>query len=790
MIKNFLQSALRNLWKTKGYIFLNIFGLAIGIMVASLIFLWVKDELSTNNYFKHKKDIYIVKSKQVYDGVANVFESTPGTFGPAIKAEIPGIKTAARIDWGSSSLFTVGETKINQFGYYGDDELFDIFSVEFIEGNRSNAFKDVNSIVLSESGAKKLFGNEKALGKVIKVDNTKSFTVTAVTKDFPKNTFYRYEWLLPFEIYEAQNPSLKDWGNNTLQTLVQLEPTSSLEKINQQLMPFAKNKTNGQVNFYENFLYPIDRWYLNNSFDKSGIEIPGDGRIKNIQLFTTIAWLVLFMACINFMNLSTARSQKRAKEVSMRKVVGASKKSLIFQFLGESFVYAFISTLIAIVFIKLILPPFNTLVGKQLDFEILSLQTVYFLTAITAICGIVAGIYPAFFLSSFDALSTLKGEMKKSVSAIIIRKGLVVLQFTAAIVMMICTATIYYQISYVKNRDIGFDREHIITTSLNGELAKHIDAVKQDLIATGKVESTGISEYNVLNVGSNTSDFDWDGKDKSKSVLIGVTRFDQDMIKTMKMKLVDGRDFNQNLMVDSLSAIVNESFAKLVKPDGKIAGQIVKVHGMNFTIAGVVKNYVYNNMYSTAKPVFIVPFNNNYGVMNIRMKQTSDIQESITAIEKVINKYNPAYPFEYKFLDQTFENRFYSETMLQKLVSYFAILAIIICCLGLFGLASFSAEQRAKEVSIRKVLGASVSRLVAMLNYNFIMLVMLSCIIAFPIAWYFMKNWLESYSYRIDIPYTLFFITALIAVIISIITISSQAIRTALANPTKKLRNE
>lgn len=795
MIKNFITSAFRNLWKTKGYSFLNIFGLALGIAVTALIFLWVEDEISWNDNFSNKKDIYITKSKQTYDGSINVFEATPALFAKEFQREFPEVLHAGRMNFGNNVLFKVGDNLIYQSGYYADPEILSIFAPEFIQGNPQSALSDPTKIVLSESAAKKLFNTTDAVGKTVKFDNKEVYTVSAVTKDFPKNSNFRYNWLINIEkmISSSSNFGYDNWGSNNVISLVQLKPDADISAVNSKLKHYIEDKLNAKEYSSENFLYPMERWRMYNQF-KQGIE--QDGKIKNIRLFTSIAWLVLLIACINFMNLSTARSEKRAKEVSMRKIVGAKKKTLIYQFLGESIVYAFIAGLLAIGLVKLGLPTFNTTVGKELSINLSNWQHIGFISIIILVVGIISGSYPAFFLSSFDPLTVLKGGKRKIGTNGIIRKGLVVTQFTAAIILMICTSIVYLQIQYAKDRDLGFDRSQVIMTDIQGEMSKHMDVIKQQLKATENIEAIGSSQNNVLSVGSNSGGFEWDGKDPKSSILIGYSFVDSDFIDAMSMKLLDGRNFRKSFLGDSSSVLINESMAKLIQPNGLVAGKSIKMNGEPYTIVGVIKNYVYNDIYGNAEPLVLAPlavgeaFGVSGGILNIKTKPGIDVQNVVKQIEDVVKKYNPDFPFNYSFLDEYFNNYFWSEIMLQKLASLFAILAIIISCLGLLGLAAFSAEQRAREVSIRKVLGASIGNLVKMLNTEFLILVGISCLIAFPIAWWFMQDWLTGYNYHMDMPWIIFLFVAGLALLIALFTISTQALRAATSNPTKVLRNE
>ncbi|MGK6350396.1 ABC transporter permease [Parapedobacter sp. DT-150] len=788
MLKNYLKTTFRNLWKTRGYSFLNIFGLAIGITAASLIFLWVEDEVSYNQHFPNKENIYISKSLQAYDDGSYVFEANPGPLAPAIKAELPGVKYAARANWLMPLLFNLGDDNLYQNGFYADPDFLDIFSLEFTEGTRATAMNNINDMVITQSAAKRLFGNEPALGQHVQTNNKEGFTITGVVKDLPKNSSVTFDWIIPFEKLERLNEGgFEGWGNNSLLTYVQLEPSARLADVNKQFYDFAERKAGNDL-FYKNFLYPMERWRLYNSFDKNGNE--QEGRLKYVRLFSIIAWVVLLIACINFMNLATARSEKRAKEVGMRKVVGATKTSLISQFLGESVILAVLSALVAIGLTFLSIGAFNNLVEKELTVGLFQPMHLAFLAGIVLICGLVSGSYPAFYLSAFNPITTLKGAKQKAGAAGFVRRGLVVLQYAASITLMVCTVIIFQQIQHVKGRDMGFDRSQVLTTPLQVEMQEHLDVIKEQLIGTGGVESVGLSNMNVLGIHSNTSGMNWEGKDPDKKILVGFLHTDADFIPTLGMQLVEGRNFRPRMLGDSSSIIINEAFARLIKPDGKVTGQVVRWGDTPYTIAGVVSDFVYNNVYAPSEPVFFHPFQSNFGVINIRTKAGVDLSETVGQIEKVIKANNPGYPFEYHFLDDLFDEKFKSEMLIQKLAGVFAVLSIIISCLGLFGLAAFTAERRTKEMGIRKVLGASISSLVGLLNREFIVLVLLSCAVAFPIAWWIMNDWLGSYQYHTDLHWWVFALAGGGALLIALLTVSSQAVRAALTNPTRSLKDE
>lgn len=788
MIKNYLKTTFRNLWKTRGYSFLNIFGLAIGITCASLIFLWVEEEVSYDNHFPNKEHIYMSKSRQTHDGGTYVFEANPGPLAPAIKAELPGIKYAARVNWPMPLLFNVGEKNLYQTGFYADPDFLDIFSLKFIEGSRGSAMNNLNDIVLTQNAAERLFGNEKAMGKQVRINNEEGYTVAGVVADLPKNSSVQFDWIIPFKKLESQSEGrIENWGNNSFLTYVQLESSADPANVNKQLYDFAERKE-GNGLFYKNFLYPMERWRLYNSFDRDGNE--QEGRIKFVRLFSIIAWVVLLIACINFMNLATARSEKRAKEVGMRKVVGARKGSLIGQFLGESLILATLSALLAIGLIFISIGPFNSLVEKELTVGLFEPMHLAFLACVVVMCGLISGSYPAFYLSSFNPIATLKGAKQKAGVAGFIRRGLVIIQYAASITLIVCTVVIFQQIQHVKGRDLGFEHSQVMTTPLRGKMLEHIDVIKEKLIATGGVETAGLSNMSVLNIGSNTWGINWESKNPDQQILIGILHTDADFIPAMGMQLIDGRNFRPHMLGDSSSIIINEAFAKLIQPDGQVAGQTVRWGEDPYTIVGVVKDFVYNNVYKSAEPVLFYPFSTKSGILNIKTKAGIDLPKTVSQIGEILKETNPGYPFEYEFLDNVFSEKFKSEMLIQRLAGVFAVLSIIISCLGLFGLAAFTAERRTKEMGIRKVLGASIASLIGLLNREFAVLVLLSCAVAFPVAWWIMNDWLSNYQYHTDLNWWIFALAGGGALLIALLTVSSQAVKAALTNPTRSLRNE
>ena len=789
MFKNYFKITFRNLWKSKGYGFLNIYGLAIGIACAGLIFLWVEDEFTYNHYFNNRDNLYKVKDRQTYDGVTYTFDATPGPFAQSIKSEIPGIKNAARTTWGNSVLFSLKDKPIYEQGLYVDSAFLTMFQLQFVQGNAQNAFNQLHTLVITETMASKFFGvdnyRDNLIGKTLKVDNKEDYTISGVIKDLPKNVSFRFNWLSPFKIYEDQNKWLQSWGNNGVVTYVEKNPNASVEVINKNLYNYVEGKQKGAT--AKMSIYPMNRWRMYDSFD-NGKEIPG--RIRFVNLFSLIAWIILIIACINFMNLSTARSERRAKEVGVRKVLGSGKRKLISQFIGESIFTSLVAAFFAVIIIYISLPAFNILVEKQLAVHIFEPVHLIALLILTLICGLIAGSYPAFYLSSYKPVSVLKGiKLANSGYAGMIRKGLVVLQFSVSIILIIATIIIYKQIAHVRERDLGYNKNNLVFMYMQGTMKEHYEVIKNDLLLTGFVQNTAISNSQVLELGSNTGDFVWEGKDPSKQVLITFEGVSPEYTSTMRMQLNAGREFYPNGKTDSTNVIINESLSKIINKKS-VLGSTISQGDARYTIVGVIKDFVYNNMYGPAAPLILFSNQSNCRVLTVRLKTGVQIPAALSGIETMIKKDNPGYPFDYNFVDKQFDQLFKTESLIGKLTGIFSVLAIFISCLGLFGLAAYTAERRTKEIGIRKVLGAGLGKLAALLSIDFLQLVFLSCIIAFPVAWWIMHNWLHDFEYRIQISWWIFVAAGLLAIFIALVTVSFQAIKAAVANPVKSLRTE
>jgi putative ABC transport system permease protein len=794
MFKNFFKTTIRSLQRNKGYSFLNIFGLAIGITCAGLIFLCVEDELSFDQFNTKKNQLYYIRENQKYDTYTATFGSTPAPMAPVIKAEIPGIANTCRINGLDTKLITIDNKSMYAGGSYVDVSLFSMFTFPFVQGDAKTVFKELHSMVITESTAKKFFGNEKnVIGKTVRVDNKQDYVITGVIKDISKNSTVQFEWVAPFQIWWDENKSwAQSWGNNDLDTYVELKPNISAVSVNKILYNFIQQrepKSNARP-----FLWSAKDWHLRDEFD-NGVQT-GGGRITYVHLFSVIAWIILLIACINFMNLATARSEKRAKEVGVRKVLGAAKQNLVSQFIGEALLMAFLSAVLAVIIMSLALPAFNLLVQKNLSLDLTKPLHATALTAITLISGLVAGSYPSLYLSSFNPAFVLKGLKLKTGSAEFIRKGLVVLQFSISIILIISTIVIYQQIQHVKSRSLGFNKKDLLQVDMNSEMTKNYEAVHQDLLGTGLIENVAVSNYNTLYGGNNTGGLVWEGKKSNNEVLISTRYVSPGYMKTSGIKILEGRDLVETDSVQSkrLNVLITQSLEKLMGTNiavGKTLHWDGDTSGTVVNIVGVVNDYVYGDLYGKPDPVMFFCVNMpDASNMYLRLKPNAYVETAIKQIGTVLKKDNPSYPFTYHFVDDQFNQMFQNEQLISKLSRVFAMLAIIISCLGLFGLAAYTAERRIKEIGIRKVLGASVTSITTLLSKDFLQLVFISCLVAFPLAWWMMYSWLQNYKYRIEISWWIFIIAGFIAILIALITVSFQAIKAAVANPVKSLRSE
>ena len=785
MFQNYLKVAIRNLLRSKGFSFINIAGLSIGMATAMLISLWIYNQLSYDRFHKNDEIIYQAWNRGVFDGRLEVWDNVPKILGPTVSLEFPEIEQVARTN---SRWFVTraGEKKISSGALIADSTFLSIFSFPLIKGDARTALNSSYSLVITEKMAVKMFGTTDALNQVIAIDSN-NFTVTGVMKDLPANTRFDFEMILPWSYMVRTGQDDNDWGNNSCKLFVQLKPGTNATAFNNKIQDVTKRHTAGAEQ-QEIFLHHISKWHLYSRFENGKIV---GGNIELVRMFAIIAGFILLIACINFMNLSTARSEKRAKEVGVRKVAGAHKGLLITQFLGESLLLATFSGVVAVVLVSLSLPAFNELVGVKLS---LPFDNVYLWMAALAfviISGVTAGSYPAFFLSSFQPSTVLKGTFKKSAALVNRRKVLVVTQFTFAIILVICTIVVTQQIRYAQSREAGYERGPLVYHWMAGDLYDNYNALRNELLRSGTVASISRTNSPLSSVLSNTWGFQWRGKRADDKTVINVFTQDENIVKTAGFKLVAGRDFDlQKYPTDSTAMLINESALKVMGFQQPI-GEVVRLNDLQSTIVGVIKDFVLESPFENIRPmVFIGAKTNWFNVINMKLNPNRDVAGSLTEMEKIFTRYNPAYPFEYHFADDDYKQKFDDSQRFGTLTTLFASLAIFISCLGLFGLAAYMAENRAREIGIRKVLGASVLKIMALLSREFVTLVIISLIIAAPVAWYVMNTWLQGFTYRVDIEWWIFVAAGLVSILISLITVSYQSLKAAIANPIKSLRTE
>ncbi len=789
MIPNFLKITFRNLRKNSSYSLLNIFGLAIGITCAGLIFLWVENEMSWDQFLPKKNRLAVIHENQTYQGKVRTTWSTPRLMAAAIVKEIPGVAAACRVD-PDNELFGVGEKSLYEAGAWVDSSFFGIFQRPFLEGNARTAFLHPSDIVITETVARQLFGNQSAIGRTIRMNNKKDYDVTAVIEDFPANSTLQFRWLAPMSTaYFTDNDiQTNNWGMNSTTTYVELAPEASVEAVNARLKNYIATKRTDVVGAPVCFLFGANDWHLRAEYE-DGKQVGGE--IQYIHLFTVIAWIILLIACINFMNLATARSEGRAREVGVRKVLGAARRELIGQFIGESIFLSAVAAAIGLALITIVLPLFDALTGRELTLALGNPTHWAAIVAVTVVCGLVAGSYPALYLSSFNPVFVFKGIRIRGIGASVVRKGLVITQFTVSITLIISTVIIYQQLKHILTRDLGYDKNNLLTMKVRGNMAPHFKQIRQDLLNTGVVENAGLNSYNTIYIGDNGSGVSWDGKDPRQEVLISWRAVTPGFLATAGMHLLDGRDLRADLpAADSNHVIITETLAKMMGKGSAIGKKLKYTWGGSSTVIGVVKDYIYGDMYGSPDPVAFYYDSTDARLMYVRYKAGVRPDAALAAIGAVMKKDNPAYPFDYQFVDTVFNSLFASEKLMGVLSRLFAGLAILISCLGLFGLSAYTAERRTREIGIRKVLGASVSGITRLLSREFLVLVGLSALIAFAVAGIAMSRWLEQYHYRISIQWWVFAVAGVAAVGIALVTISFQSIKAALMNPVRSLRSE
>jgi putative ABC transport system permease protein len=798
MIKNYLKIAWRNLLKNKAHSLINITGLSVGMAVAILIGLWIWDELSYDNYHQNYDRIVQVMQHQRFNGDVGTQRSIPIPLGLKLRQDFKGdFKYAVLSTWTSEHIIANGDKKLTQLGNYMQPEAPDMLTLKMLKGSRTG-LKDQSSILISAKLSKALFGNADPINQLLKIDNEFSVKVTGVYEDLPHNTtFNDMAFIAPWDLYMTTQPYLKraatTWGNNSWQIFAQLAPNADINRVSARIKNLkyvglaAQGDKVGLTFKPVIFLQPMRKWHLYSEY-KNGINT--GGAIEFVWMFGIIGVFVLMLACINFMNLSTARSEKRAKEVGIRKTMGSLRSQLIGQFFSESLMVTAFAFLLSILLVQLTLSWFNQVAGKEMS--VLWGNPFFWLLGIifSLITGVIAGSYPAFYLSSFQPVKVLKGTFKAGRLAALPRKILVVLQFTVSVTLIIGTIVVFRQVQYTKNRPVGYSSNGLIQVNMKTpDIHNHFIAVRNDLLHSGAVAEMAESGSPLTDIWSDNSGLTWKDKDPKTQDDFGTVPVTPEFGKTVNWKIVDGRDLSRDFLTDSTAMIANEAaikFMNLKKP----IGETIKWY-KNFKIIGVVKDMVMTSPYDPVQPTLFYLLGNQVGgVIDIKINPKMSTRQALNKIEGVFKQYDPGSPFDYKFTDTEYAKKFADEERIGKLAGFFTMLAIFISCMGLFGMASFMAEQRIKEIGVRKVLGASVLSLWQLMSKDFVVLVVISLFIAMPIALYFMNGWLLNYKYRSDLSWWIFAGTGAGAIIITLLTVSFQSIKAALANPVKSLKTE
>ena len=790
MIKNYFKIAWRNLLQNKTFSLINILGLALGMTCSLLIMLWLKDEIQRDKFHQNGSRLYRVMENQFYSGDISTYPSTPGILAENIVKDIPEIEMASQMLWEEEPLFTVGNKFDKEKGRFVQKDFLRMFSFKLAKGDAATALANIDAVVISKNLAKKYFNDEDPIGKMIKIDNKENVMVTGVLEEIPELSSLKFDFLLNFEQWKKKNDWAKEWGNNGPRCYVMLAPNASIDKVNAKIKGYIKSK-NKDSNV-DLFLQNYGESYLYSDWENGK---QNGGRIEYVRIFSIVAIIILFIACVNFMNLATARSLRRAREIGVRKVVGAGKRQLVAQFIGESLFVSFLAVCLSLLIVALIIPSFNTLTEKHLSVNFLDPSFLLIILGLTLTTGIISGSYPALFMSSLKPIIVLKGFLKFNFGATLFRKVLVVFQFTLSIILILGMIVIYRQIDFIHNKNLGFSREDLLYMPLEGDLQKTYLTFKDELLKQPGIKGVSSAQSSPLEVGSSTQGVRWPGKDTTKLILFSNNPITYDYVKTMGIELINGRDFDPSYSLDTSNYLINEAAARKIGYKEPV-GKELTMWGDKGTIIGLMKDYHHNSLKVPIEPLILRLFKQSWtreggywGNVIVRTEK-GKTKQAIASMEKLYKQYNPGFPFKYYFTDDEIAKNYKAEYTVSKLSKYFAFIAIFISCLGLFGLVTFTAEQKTKEIGIRKVLGASVTGIVRMLSKDFLKLVLIAAIIAFPVAWWAMHTWLANFAYRVDIGWWVFIVAGVAALLIALLTISFQSIKAAIANPVKSLRTE
>jgi len=786
MLSNYLKLTVRNLRNNRLFSTLNITGLAVGLAAGMLAMLWVGDEIGYNKFIPNLDNIYLIIQNQTQGGVTYTFTSTPGPLAAGLRAEMPEIAKTARTSWPQEQLLNYGDKAVYQRGFYADPDFFSIFKLPVIAGDPVATLREPGSVVITERTAKKFFGTENAIGKILKHNNTNDVKVGAVVADVPANSSIRFDVVLPFRIFEQENTDWIDtWNNNALPTYAELQPGTQVSALNAKLENYIQSK-NAESGAHI-FAYPLARWRLYNQFENGK---PVGGRINVLKLLGLIGAFVLLIACINFMNLSTARSEKRAREVGVRKSMGAHRASLIGQFLGESMVITGMALILALLLTQLALPAFNRILEKSVSFASADGWIWAGVLGLGIVTGMLAGSYPAFFLSKFQPARVLKGGViSQGKGSGLFRRGLVTFQFVISIFLIISTIVIFRQIQHAQDRPIGYDQNNLVEIEARGDMAKSYQTVKNELGQLPGVKSVTTTSDNMVQLGSNTAGIEWPGRTDDQDFLISLLYVGYDWTQTVGAKIVAGRDFNPAYGGDTMCCLLNQTAVRRMGLKEPVVGTVIR-HDTTKMVIGVIEDFLFNDPFSKPSPLVIYLDKTGLSNFLVRLDNNSSWRQNLAQVEATVKKHNPAYPIEAKFIREEYQKQFEEMRSAGQMARLFGGLAIFISCLGLFGLSAFTAERRQKEIGVRKVLGASMQNVLLHLSKDFLKPVLWAFLLASPLAFWAMEKLLMKFEYRIQLEWWMFALAALVVVLVAAVTVSYQSIRAALTNPIKSLRSE
>jgi ABC-type antimicrobial peptide transport system permease subunit len=785
-----IRQLFRIIFRNRTFSILNISGLAIGITCAALILLWVEYQINDNRSVPKIKQLYEIGQNQHYGDVVRTFFVSPGPLSEALNSGFTGIRTSARYNR-QGATFELDGKQFFENGAYTDSTLPGMIDLPFVAGNPVLAFEPAYPVLVSQTMAEKIFNSIDILGETLKVGNN-LFEVTGVFKDREINGTFRFEWLIPLRVLEnemVERGFIRDnWGNNWLNCFVEIEAAADVKDINSRLTGLYRERF-ARAGNNEMFIYPVNARRLYGEFIDG--KPTGGGYIGTVRIFFWVGLAILLIACINFMNLSTARSEKRALEVGVRKTFGAKYAGLVRRFMAESSLITLISVALAVLLVYMVLPMFNNFINYQLAVDFTNPYHLFGLTGVGVLCAFLSGAYPALYLSSFAPIKTLKKMTKGATGGVVrVRKGLVVFQFAVSYILICTTTVIYLQLHHVYRRPPGMELDRVVYFQATDEIKRNFEAVQHELINTGYVAGAGLSSQRIIQLWSNAGGYHWQGRDENINPLVSHVSVSPGVFAASGIRFVEGNDFSFQNLGGRPEVIINRSFAEIMGEEGRVGG-FVSRGGDPMPIIGVVEDFIYNDI-SRAKVEPVIFFQSTGDANNLLIKFAKDkpLNEAIPAIQKSLQAYSPENPFTATFMDETFDNMFSGYRFTGKLATLFAVLAIVLSCLGLFGLTTYSAEQRRREIGIRKVFGASVWNVVVLLANSFIRLVVIAFVIAMPIAWYVGRNWLQSYGYKISLEWYIFLATALIIIIIAVITVSIQSVRAAMANPVEAIKGE